>query len=70
MELSQIVEALQARTSIRHNGLCYYKTLKSKWQAETQPREHLKTDVDVGVMGPKANHCDGHANCVPNSSSS
>lgn len=70
MELSQIVEVLQVRTSIRHNGLWYYKTLKSKRQAETQPREHLKIDVDVGFMGPKANHCDWHVNCAPNGSSS
>lgn len=65
MEWSQIVEALQVRTSIRHNGLCYYKTLKSKRHAEARPREHLKTDID----GPKANHCDSHVNCAPNSSS-
>lgn len=64
MKLSQIVEVLQVRTSIRHNDLCYYKTLKSKKHAETWPREHLKTDLDVGVMGPKANHCDSHVNCA------
>lgn len=65
MKLSQIVQVLQVRTSIRHNDLCYYKTLKSKRHAETWPREHLKTDVDVGVMGPKANHCDSHVNYAP-----